>query len=88
MRTPERYCRLIGSGSPIEASGETLGPEQREWENLVLSLRTRQGVPAAAAPEELFEAGLVEWQPSGARPGVGRAVLTPRGRLLGQRGGH
>jgi putative oxygen-independent coproporphyrinogen III oxidase len=102
VRTPERYCRLIESGGPIEASGETLGPEQRDWENLVLSLRTRQGVPAGAAPEELFEAGLVGWQPGGARVGGasagrasagrasaggvgqegGRAVLTPRGRLL------
>ena len=87
VRTPERYCRLIDSGAAVEASGETLSPEQRDWEKLVLSLRTRQGVPAGAAPEELFEAGLVEWQPDAAAPGgigpgAGRAVLTPRGRLL------
>ncbi len=77
VRTPERYCRLIESGSSVEAAGETLDPDLRDWEELVLSLRTSSGVPAAAAPEELYEAGLVEPHADGAT-----AVLTPRGRLL------
>jgi putative oxygen-independent coproporphyrinogen III oxidase len=77
VRTPERYCRQVETRGPLEAAGERLEPEQRAWEKLVLSLRTSQGVPAAAAPDELYDAGLVELQADGAR-----AVLTPRGRLL------
>jgi putative oxygen-independent coproporphyrinogen III oxidase len=77
VRTPERYCRLMETGSPVEAAGETLGPEQRAWEELVLILRTSQGVPAGAAPDELYDAGMVELQTGGTR-----AVLTPKGRLL------
>ena len=92
VRTPERYCRLVETGSEIEAAGETLGPEQRAWERLVLSLRTSEGVPASAAPDELYDAGLVELkagdaqsgeaQSYEAQSGEARAVLTPRGRLL------
>ena len=82
VRTPERYCRLVETRSETEAAGETLGPEQRAWERLVLSLRTSEGVPASAAPEELYDAGLVELEARGARSGEARAVLTPRGRLL------
>lgn len=80
VRTPERYCRLIEEGGAVEAAGEALDPGQRAWEKLVLSLRTRRGVPSAAAPEELYDDGLVELR----RDGVlgDRAVLTPRGRLL------
>ena len=77
VRTPERYCRLIESGGSAEAAGETLDPGLRDWEELVLSLRTSAGVPSAAAPEELYDAGLVQLQAGGAT-----AVLTPRGRLL------
>ncbi len=77
VRTPERYCRLIESGGSVEAAGETLDPGLRDWEELVLSLRTSAGVPSAAAPEELYDAGLVQLQAGGAT-----AVLTPRGRLL------
>ncbi len=69
VRTPERYCRLIETAAEVEAAGETLGPEQRAWEQLVLSLRTRQGVPAIAVPDELFDAGLVELGPGAAMPG-------------------
>lgn len=88
VRTPERYCRLVEAGETVEAAGETLDPAQRCWEALALSLRTSRGVPAAAVPAELFDAGLVELQESDqAGGGAGdmagrRAVLTPRGRLL------
>jgi putative oxygen-independent coproporphyrinogen III oxidase len=95
VRTPERYCRLVETGSSLEAAGETLGPEQRVWERLVLSLRTSDGVPASAVPGEVYDAGLVELQAAGVRAegahGHGadsaeasgaRAVLTPKGRLL------
>jgi putative oxygen-independent coproporphyrinogen III oxidase len=69
VRTPERYCRLIEAAGEVEAAGETLGPGQRAWEQLVLSLRTRRGVPAGAVPDELFDAGLVELGPVRAMPG-------------------
>jgi len=78
-RTPEHYCRLVEAGRSAEAAGETLSSQQREWEALVLGLRTRTGVPAGALPDELYEQGLVQLadQANGLR-----AVLTRRGRLL------
>jgi putative oxygen-independent coproporphyrinogen III oxidase len=80
VRTPERFCRLVEEGRPVETAGETLGPSERAWEALMLSLRTRQGVPATALPDEVYELGLAELRAEpGSRP---RAVLTPRGRLL------
>ena len=60
VRTPERYCRLVEAGEPVEAAGERLDAEQRRWEALALSLRTSRGVPASAVPDELFDEGLVE----------------------------
>ena len=59
----------------MEAAGEDLGAGEREWEALVLSLRTTRGVPVGVVPDELFDSGLVVATGSG-------AVLTPRGRLL------
>ena len=95
VRTPERYCRLVEAGKPAEAAGEVLGPDERAAEELMLSLRTRRGVPAEALPAELFEAGLVERRWLSLAPEVRargpaqgpcgpeeRAVLTLRGRLL------
>jgi putative oxygen-independent coproporphyrinogen III oxidase len=86
VRTPERYCGLVEAGASVEAAGETLEPAERDWEALVLSLRTSTGVPAAAVEGELFEHGLMEPAPpvpGTDRPGTEhRAVLTPRGRLL------
>jgi oxygen-independent coproporphyrinogen-3 oxidase len=74
VRTPERYVAAVRAGASTEASAEELGPDARRAERLQLALRTRDGVPAEALPiEEL--GGLVE-------VGDGRAVLTPRGRLL------
>jgi putative oxygen-independent coproporphyrinogen III oxidase len=80
VRTPERFCQLVEEGAPVEAAGEHLSLEERAWEALVLAVRTRQGVPPATAPSDLFEAGLMELGPSGG--GAARAVLTLRGRLL------
>lgn len=78
VRTPERYCRLVEAGSSAEAAGESLGPEERAWEALMLQVRTPHGVPAASAGPELYDAGLVE--PAG--PGGQRVALTLRGRML------
>jgi putative oxygen-independent coproporphyrinogen III oxidase len=87
VRTPERYCRLVEAGEPVEAAGETLDADQRRWEELALSLRTSSGVPAGTVPDELFAEGFIELvgtsRPSGPSERANeRAVLTPRGRLL------
>jgi putative oxygen-independent coproporphyrinogen III oxidase len=75
VRSPERYCALVEAGKPVEAAGEVIGPDERAVEALMLSLRTRAGVPAAALPPEIYEEGL-------AALAGGRGVLTLRGRLL------
>ena len=77
VRTPERYCHLVESGEPAEASGEVLERLERQWEALMLSLRTRSGVPASVVPDELYDDGLVESASGGAG-----TTLTLRGRLL------
>jgi putative oxygen-independent coproporphyrinogen III oxidase len=59
VRTPERYCRSIEDGLPAEAAGEDLQPAEREWEALMLDLRTFRGVPAEVVPDELFEQELL-----------------------------
>jgi putative oxygen-independent coproporphyrinogen III oxidase len=59
VRTPERYCRSIEDGLPTEAAGEDLQPAEREWEALMLDLRTFRGVPAEVVPDELFEQELL-----------------------------
>jgi oxygen-independent coproporphyrinogen-3 oxidase len=60
--------------SPV-AGEERLDSDQRLFESLELAVRTREGVDAAALPDDGTLAGLV------ARD-AGRAVLTLRGRLL------
>jgi oxygen-independent coproporphyrinogen-3 oxidase len=74
VRTPERYLALVAEGRSVEAAAEVLDDETRRLEALQLSLRTRDGVPAAALAGEQLD-GLVE--PAGAR-----VVLTRLGRLL------
>ena len=77
VRTPERYVAAVRAGRSPEASGETLAPDDRRRERLQLSLRTREGVPAAALDgDDVRVLGdLVERR-------AGRLVLTRRGRLL------
>lgn len=75
VRTPDRYVDAIEAGRSPLAGEESLTPEQRAFERLVLSLRTPKGVPGSALPDVPELDGLVE------RPGD-RAVLTVRGRLL------
>ncbi len=73
--SPERYIDRVRAGvSPI-ASTELLGPAERELESLQLALRTREGVPVSALPDEPELLDLVVRR-------AGRAVLTRRGRLL------
>lgn len=73
VRTPERYLALLAEGRSVEAGAETLDADTRRLEGLQLSLRTRDGVPADALPDDLD--GLVE-------PAGSRLVLTRTGRLL------
>jgi oxygen-independent coproporphyrinogen-3 oxidase len=73
VRTPERYIEAIAGGRSPEAGSETLDAETRRLERLQLALRTRDGVPEDALPDDLDD--LVE------REG-GRVTLTLRGRLL------
>jgi oxygen-independent coproporphyrinogen-3 oxidase len=75
VRTPERFVTAISSGGSPVAGEEQLGPAERELEALELSIRTREGVDAAALPDDDATSGLVERL-------AGRAVLTRRGRLL------
>lgn len=94
VRTPERYCALVEAERSAEAGGEVLEPDERAWEALMLAVRTRQGVPVSALPQELWEDGLVERRLAGGGPGPfgtdqrepppppELAVLTLKGRLL------
>lgn len=75
VRTPDRYVRAIAEGASATAGEEVLSDEQRAFEALSLRLRTPEGVPDGALPDDPDLAPLVE------RSG-GRAVLTVRGRLL------
>jgi oxygen-independent coproporphyrinogen-3 oxidase len=75
IRTPERYMAAVASGGSATAGEERLEPDQKALEALELSIRTREGVQAAALPDEEELADLVTRE-------AGRAVLTVRGRLL------
>jgi oxygen-independent coproporphyrinogen-3 oxidase len=76
VRTPDRFIQLVSSGQSVVAGSESLSGVGRELEALQLALRTRRGVPASCLPSSLVDDGLV-------RLIDGRAVLTGRGRLLG-----
>ena len=75
VRTPERYVYTVESTRSAEAGDERLDPDAREIEALQLSLRTRDGVPASALPDDPELDGLVAIND-------GRATLTVDGRLL------
>jgi len=75
VRTPDRYVTAVDAGRSPMAGEEVLTEEQREFERLVLRLRTPAGVPSDALPDHPDLDGLVE------RKGR-RAALTLRGRLL------
>ncbi len=75
IRPIERYIAAASAGAATTAGGQRLGARERAVEALRLSLRTRDGVPESAVPDLPELEGLLD------RPD-GRAVLTPRGRLL------
>jgi putative oxygen-independent coproporphyrinogen III oxidase len=86
VRTPERYLAAVAAGTTTEAGSETLDDEARRAEALILSLRTSHGIklgaaaadpsPVSACIDELCDLGLLARSDD-------RAVLTRRGRLLG-----
>ena len=86
VRTPERYLAAIAAGESPEAGSETLDAAGRADEALILALRTSAGIklpPVGADPSgvasciaELVDVGLLDRR-------ADRAVLTRRGRLLG-----
>lgn len=73
VRTPERFIAAIAAGTSVEAGWEQLDPAARRLEALQLAVRTRDGVPVDAVPEEVRH--LVEVR-------ADRARLTREGRLL------
>jgi putative oxygen-independent coproporphyrinogen III oxidase len=75
LRTPERFVAALEQGRSPVAGREVLSADERRFERLALALRTPAGVPTEALPRDAGTEGLV------VRAG-GRAVLTPRGRLL------
>lgn len=75
VRSIDRYLAAIAAGAPLVAGEERLGHERRALERLELLLRTSDGVPEAALPDDPAIRDLVERRD-------GRAVLTLRGRLL------
>ena len=76
IRSVDRYIDRISSGLGVVAGEEFLDQDQREFERLALALRTAEGVPSDFIGDEPELDRLVS------RAG-GRAVLTVRGRLLG-----
>ena len=75
VRTPERYIAAIEEGRSPLAGSEELDAETRLLEGLQLSLRTSDGVPESAIPNDPVFDRLVD-------RADGRARLTVEGRLL------
>ena len=81
IKHPARYAAAVTEGVSPRAEGETLTPEQRSTEKLMLGIRTRHGVDLTECGSDavtLVHEGLLD--PRAFRDG--RAVLTRRGRLL------
>ncbi len=86
VRTPERYLAAVAAGTTPEAGSETLDRKARRAEALILALRTSHGIklgaaaadpsPVSACIDDLCDLGLLARSDD-------RAVLTRRGRLLG-----
>jgi oxygen-independent coproporphyrinogen-3 oxidase len=75
VRTPERFIDAIEHGRSAVGGGEELDEETRARERWQLALRTEEGVPAEALPEDPAIDALIERRED-------RVVLTVPGRLL------
>ncbi|MFI9380174.1 radical SAM family heme chaperone HemW [Kutzneria sp. NPDC052558] len=85
VKHPAKYAAELSAGRSPAAGRETLTPEDRRVERVLLELRLSTGLPASA----LDPAGLAAAQQCAADGlldpaalATGRCVLTPRGRLL------
>jgi oxygen-independent coproporphyrinogen-3 oxidase len=86
VRTPERYVEAVAAGRGAEAGHEVLTVEERAAEAAVLALRTSTGIklPLAEADPSRVDSCLDDLAAAGLLARVDdRAVLTRRGRLLG-----
>ena len=86
VKHPRTYATRLGSGASPAAGRETLTPEQRHDEEVLLGVRLRDGLPVSvldadgrAAVAGLVSDGLVDGR---AAVRDRRVVLTRRGRLL------
>jgi putative oxygen-independent coproporphyrinogen III oxidase len=85
VKHPVRYAALLESGQSPAAGRETLDPNARTLEKIMLGVRLRDGLSMLDVPEparvkvpQLIKWGLVAAEPFHA----GRVVLTQRGRLM------
>jgi putative oxygen-independent coproporphyrinogen III oxidase len=90
VKHPARYAAMLGEGNSPAAARETLTPEDRHLERVMLELRLVDGLPAEIlSPEAQKEAhtaaeeGLLDKDAlAGVNGRFGRCVLTLKGRLL------
>ncbi len=86
VKHPRRYAAALAAGASPAAGRETLTPEQRHDEEVLLGVRLREGLPVDVldAAGRTAVAGLVADGLVDGRAAVGdrRVVLTLRGRLL------
>jgi oxygen-independent coproporphyrinogen-3 oxidase len=85
VKHPARYAAQLAAGASPAAGRETLGPQERTTERIMLGVRRREGLSMLEVPEptrprvaQLAQWGLVDQ----AAFSGGRVVLTQRGRLL------
>jgi len=71
------YQRAAAAGEPLVAGREDLGPDALRLEERYLGLRTIDGLPAEALPEEVS----ARWRAAGWATGTDRVRLTPEGWL-------
>ncbi len=79
VRPPQQYMAAVSAGHMPVGGEETLGPEEREVERLLLGLRTADGIPVGAVPQDRAEAFVAEGLASRE---AGRLTLTERGMFL------
>lgn len=85
VKHPARYAGLLASGDSPVAEREVLTAEQQHMERIMLELRTIDGLSLdALGPSGRAEAGAAvgDGLLDASTFDAGRAVLTPRGRLL------
>jgi oxygen-independent coproporphyrinogen-3 oxidase len=86
VRTPERYVAAVAAGRSTEAGGETLTAAAKAAEAAVLAVRTTAGIklPLPMADPSRVDSCIDDLEAAGlVRRADCRAVLTRRGRLLG-----